>query len=316
MAPSTYRDQDTWRRLQQRLPAAYRLTDETAPAEEFWNWRGHQVHLDRYRNPDAPLRVILHHGVGTNGRQMSLIVGAPLARQGYDVVALDNLGYGLTRVAPGSNPTYDDWIDLTTDFLAVEQARDPRPTVMYGLSAGGMVAYHTAARAPRGSLAGIIGMCFLDQRDPRVRKETAINPLVGAVGAPVNRLAARTPLGRLRVPMRWVSKMSALANDPEAMRVFRTDRTSAANSVTVSFLDSYMSYVPAVEPEEFTACPILLTQPAEDHWTPLHLSEPFLRRVTKVPVTTALLDNAGHYPLEQPGLDQMHTAITRFLTSL
>ena len=112
--------------------------------------------------------------------------------------------------------------------------------------------------------------------------------------------------------MRLVSKMSALVNDPEALKVCLADKTSAGNSASVAFLDSYLNYVPAMAPEDFDVCPILLTQPAADRWTPLHLAESFLKRITKVPVETVLLQNAGHYPLEQPGLDQMVASIAAF----
>lgn len=67
-----------------------------------------------------------------------------------------------------------------------------------------------------------------------------------------------------------------------------------------------------MEPEAFDICPILLTQPAEDRWTPLHLSDLFLNRITKVPVKRVLLAKAGHYPIEQPGLRQMHDEIMSF----
>lgn len=87
----------------------------------------------------------------------------------------------------------------------------------------------------------------------------------------------------------------------------------AANWVSVRFLDSY-AYTPAAEPSDFDACPVLLTQPAEDRWTPHHLSGPVLSRITKVPVDTVMLDNAGHYPLEDPGLRQMEDAIADFVT--
>jgi pimeloyl-ACP methyl ester carboxylesterase len=74
-----------------------------------------------------------------------------------------------------------------------------------------------------------------------------------------------------------------------------------------------MSYKPVIEPEAFDICPILLTQPAEDHWSPLHLSQPFLSRIKRVTVDTVMLENAGHYPIEQPGLRQMHDAIVAFV---
>ncbi|MEU3710795.1 alpha/beta hydrolase [Streptomyces catenulae] len=312
--PASYRDQRAWRDLQQFLPERLRLTDATAPEEEFWDWRGHRVHLDRYRDPAAKAKVVLHHGVGTNGRQMSLILGAPLAARGFETVALDNLGYGLTRVRPGTTPSYDDWVDLVVDFLAFEQSRDDRPIVLYGLSAGGMLTYHVAAKAPRGTLRGIVGMTFLDQRDRRVRAQTSHDPLTARVGAPLMGLLAKTPAAAVRYPMSLAGKMSALANDRAAMKVFMKDRTSAANRVGVRFLDRYLHYAPAVEPEEFDACPVLLTQPAEDRWSPLHLSTPLLSRITRVPVDTVLLDGAGHYPLEEPGLTQMQDAIADFVT--
>jgi alpha-beta hydrolase superfamily lysophospholipase len=311
-----YRDQQAWRDLQQFLPERLRLTGADAPREEFWGWCGHHVHLDRYRNPEASARVVLHHGVGTNGRQMSLILGAPLAKRGFETVALDNLGYGLTQVKRGSSPSYDDWVNVVIDFLAYERSRDDRPIVLYGLSAGGMLAYHVAAKAPKGTLHGIVGMTFLDQRIQQVRDETAHDWLSARVGMPLMTQLAKTPAARAKYPMTLASKMSALANNPQAMKdVLLKDNTAAASWVSVRFLDTYGNYTPAVEPEDFDACPILLTQPAADRWTPLHLSELVLKRITKVPVRTVMLENAGHLPLEDPGLQQMEEAIAEFVTS-
>ncbi|MBS9534585.1 alpha/beta hydrolase [Mycobacterium sp. M1] len=311
-----YREQQAWRDLQEFLPERLRLTDTTAPAEEFWDYRGHRVHLDRYANPDAPAKIVLHHGVGTNGRQMSLIVGGPLAQRGFETIALDNLGYGLTRVAPGAVPSYADWVDLVVDFLAYEQSRDDRPIALYGLSAGGMLTYHVAAKAPRGTLRGIVGMTFLDQRHQNVRDDTAHDKVISRVGAPAMRVLARTPLARMPFPMTVASKMSTLVNDAGALKVMTADRTSGGNWVSIKFLDSYLNYVPAVEPADFDACPVLLTQPAEDRWSPLELSQPVLSPITRVPVTTVMLTNAGHYPIEEPGLTQMQDAIAEFTTGV
>lgn len=53
-------------------------------------------------------------------------------------------------------------------------------------------------------------------------------------------------------------------------------------------------------------------QPAEDRWTTLHLSNLFLDQIKKVPARKAMLDVIEHYPIEQPGLRQMHVAIVQF----
>jgi pimeloyl-ACP methyl ester carboxylesterase len=308
----TYASQAAWRTIQEQLPPTYRLTSETEPVEEWWQLPtelgGHRVHLDAYRDPAAPVKVLLFHGVGTNGRQMTTILGRPLAARGYETVAIDMPTYGVSEVAAGTLVTYDDWVRIGAAL--VEKERDGRPIVLYGLSAGGMETFHVASVA--GDVAGIVGMTFLDQGSARVRRETAFDPVTGMLGATLMKLLAMTPLRRLRVPMRWVSKMRTLVNNGSAKKACYADRTSAGNSVSIAFLDSYLNYVPPLSPGDFAVCPVLLTQPAADRWTPLHLSTPFLDQLSRVPVETVMLENAGHYPLEQPGLDQLVDAVDAF----
>jgi alpha-beta hydrolase superfamily lysophospholipase len=306
-----YQAQQAWRQIQSFLPKDYQLQPGQEPREEWWTWRGHRIHLDRFVNPGAKARVILFHGVGTNGRQMSTILGAPLFRSGFETVATDMPGYGVTKVAPGVTVAYDDWVQAASDFIDAELARDPRPIVLYGLSAGGMLTYHAAALNRK--VKGIVGMTFLDQRVQQVADETACNKFMSRAGVPMTRLSAGLGLGAMRIPMSLASKMSALVNDKAALDACLRDRTSAGNWVPLKFLSSYAAYKPVMEPEAFDVCPILLTQPAQDRWTPLHLSEPFLSRVKRVPVQVVMLDNAGHYPIEQPGLQQMHDAIVDFV---
>jgi len=305
-----YANQPAWREIQKFLPPAYQLRPGQEPQEEWWPWRQHRIHLDCYRNPAAPVKVILFHGVGTNGRQMSTILGAPLARHGFETIAIDMPGYGLTEVGPGALVRYHDWVQAGSDLIDAELARDPRPIVLYGLSVGGMETYHVAALNRK--VKGIVGMTFLDQRLQQVRDETALNLFMSRVGGPMSTWAARTPLAGLRLPMSLASKMHALVNDKAALKACLADKTSAGNWVTMCFLASYMNYVPAMEPEAFDVCPILLTQPAQDRWTPLHLSQLFLDRICHVQVKEVMLDNAGHYPIEQPGLDQMVNVIRNF----
>jgi pimeloyl-ACP methyl ester carboxylesterase len=91
------------------------------------------------------------------------------------------------------------------------------------------------------------------------------------------------------------------------------DKTSAGNLTSMKFLSTYMNHKPVMEPEEFNVCPILLTQPDLDKWTPLHLSELVLRKIKRVEVKTVIMEEAGHYPIEQPGVSQMADAIIAFL---
>ncbi|WP_114240763.1 alpha/beta hydrolase [Dyella sp. C9] len=306
----TYAEQSAWREMQRFLPQTFQWGQDQCPREEWWDWQGHRIHLDAYRNPQAKVKVVLFHGVGTNGRQMSMILGEPLARRGYETISIDMPEYGMTRVAKGALVRYDDWVRAGSDFVDAELARDHRPVVLYGLSAGGMLTYHVAAMNRK--VSGIVGMTFLDQRLQQVRDETARNLLMSRIGVPMAAIAAKTPLKTLRMPMRLASKMHTLVNNKAALKVWLSDKSSAGNAMTMAFLASYAAYRPALEPEAFDICPILLTQPAADRWTPLHLSEPFLGRIRQVPAKTVMLENAGHYPLELPGLPQLVDAVDAF----
>lgn len=310
----SYQNQTAWKEIQECLPKKYHFTKEYQPVEKWWDWQGNQVHLDCFLNSQAKAKVILLHGVGTNGRQLSMILGGPLAKEGYETIAIDMPTYGITKVKKGALIRYDDWVDLASDYIDYELQKDNRPIFLYGLSAGGMEAYHVAAKNKK--VKGIIGMTFLDQRMQQVRDETARNFLMSRVGVPMAGVACKLGLGRFKMKMSTASKMSALCNNQNAMKAFNQDKTSAANRATLAFIDSYGRYTPALEPEVFDVCPILLTQPANDRWTPLHLSQLFLNRVKNVNVTVVSLENGGHYPVEQPALDQLSKAVVAFIEDI
>lgn len=307
-----YKRQQKWREIQNELPENYHFTTEFSPTEEWWEWRGHKIHLDCFRNPDARKKIIMLHGVGTNGRQMSMILGGPLAKNGYETIAIDMPTYGLSEVRKGCTVTYDDWIELGNDYINHELSKDPRPIFLYGLSAGGMETYDIAYK--NGKVDGIIGMTFLDQPDKNVRNATARNWFMSRIAVPLLGLFDRIGFGRVKIKISIASKMYALCNNPAAMNAFMKDKTSAGNSCTVTFLNSYMHHRLLCAPEDFDICPILLTQPEKDRWTPLELSKPFLERIKKVKVKTVILPEGGHFPVEQPALTKMLEEIMAFIS--
>lgn len=307
-----YTEQSHWKKIMSFLPKRFHFNKKYTPSEEHWDWKGNDVHLDTFRNPDAKAKIILLHGVGTNGRQMSTIIGGPLAMDGYEVIAIDMPLYGVTKVNKKMTICYDDWVELGNDYVNYEQKKDERPIFLYGLSAGGMETYHIACKNP--NVKGIIGMTFLDQRNQIVRNETTNNAFWAYFGTPLAGLSVKLGLGKMKMKMSTCSKMSALCNDRNCLKELLADPSSAGNKVPMKFIDSYMNYVPEIEPENFAICPILLTQPEKDKWTPLHLSKPFLDKIKKVPVKITILKNGSHYPIEETALDQLHKNIVNFIT--
>ena len=256
----------------------------------------------------------MFHGVGTNGRQISMIAGAPQSKNGFETIMIDMPTYGVTEVKDRNAITYADWVQAGVDYVNYEASKDDRPIFLYGLSAGGMETYHVAAAARNPKVKGIIGMTFLDQRDKQVRTETVNNKLTAMFGASSVALGRKIGLGRMTLPMTQVSKMSALVNNEKLLKeVFYKDMTSAVNKASLNFLDSYMNYAPAIEPVDFDVCPVLLTQPEKDYWTPEHLSAPVLDKIKKVPTKTVILPNGGHYPIEADALLVMNKAIKEFV---
>lgn len=284
------------------------------PQESCWPWHGHDIHVDRYPVPDSPVKLIMLHGVGTNGRMMSVLLGRHLAQQkGIETIALDCPGYGVTKPKRPYTHTYDDWIHLLQDFIEAEHARDGRPIVLYGLSAGGALAYHVASGCDK--VKGIVGMCFLNMDDQEVRSSASANDFWGGpVTSPVWKALGPTPPGLIPVPIRFVTKMDKIANKQGAVDAFLTDPTSGAALVNTLFLGSFMFYQMPVQPEAFRQCPILHTQPAEDHWVSLEISQIFTDRFNDdLDFDVVTLENAGHYPLEEPGISQLHDAVYNFI---
>ena len=96
---------------------------------------------------------------------------------------------------------------------------------------------------------------------------------------------------------------------------FLKDKSSSGASVQLQFLYEYMSYPLPIPVTEFDKCPIILTQPDKDRWTPLHLTEISMKGI-KAPFTRKFLSGGGHYPMEEVALEQLLEYTVEFIESL
>jgi alpha-beta hydrolase superfamily lysophospholipase len=306
----SYTQVDHWRQYQRFLPARARLDDATLPAEQWWPWRGGEIHLDRYTVPGAPLTVVMMHGAGGHARLMSPFA-VMLRSLGYEVVLPDMPGYGLSVVPPELFHC-DAWVDCAADLVAREAERSGRPVVVFGSSMTGYVAYQAAARSRRA--AGVIVTTLCDPRQPLCRDQFARNKLLSRLLVPVMP-GLSALLGDVRVPVRWLSRMSQITNDADLTRLLCADPIAAGNRTPLRFLDSILRMQPVIEPEQFDLCPLLLAHPADDRWTTVPASRLFFDRI-KGPKELVLLENCGHYPIEEPGFSQLEAAARTFLNRL
>ncbi|MCV7150418.1 alpha/beta hydrolase [Mycolicibacterium pyrenivorans] len=282
------------------VPAAY-TADMTAPSSTWWQWRGRRVHIARAAVPEAAVRVMVIHGGG--GYSGALWPAAAVAAgEGVDVLAPDLPLYGDTEEPHPSTVRYDDWVELLCDLARAERAADPRPLILFGASMGGMLAYEVAARTEL--VAAVVATCLLDMSDPAARAAATRFAWMGRP-APALLRAIDPVVGRLRLPIRWLADMTQMSTDPRLSRLCASDPRGGGVSVPLGFVAGWMNYSHTA-PESFAAAPVTLVAP--DTWTPPELSIRFLQRISG-PTKLVMLENCGHYPIEEPGLTQLRTTM-------
>lgn len=285
------------------LAARHRPDPPIDPTSTWWSWRGRAIHVARASAPDAAIRLMVIHGGGGYSGALWPIAAA-VAREGVDVLAPDMPLYGDTVEPDPGSVRYQDWLDLLSDLVAAERAHDRRPLVLFGASMGGLMAYEIAART--GEVAHVVATCLLDPSDPAARRAAARIPAIGPV-APSLMKAVDPLCGRVRVPIRWLVDMNNMSLDPELTRLCATDPKGGGVLVPLGFLCSWLNFEHAA-PEAFRAAPVTLLHPAADRWTPPEVSIRFLDRIAG-PTNLVLLENCGHYPIEEPGLSQLVDAL-------
>lgn len=300
---------DEYRRC---LPAPYRERAGRMPEASWWPWRGHRIHIARAVNPSAPARLLVVHGAG--GHSGALWPVAALAADlGFEVLAPDLPGYGRTEVVDPAGVRYSDWLDCLHELILRETAEDHRPLVLLGASMGGMLAYSALGRLRKDGVTvpvrALVATCLLDPREDRVW--SALSPWAGRWGLGVmDRLAPL--LDRRRVPIRWLTPMGHIANNPALSRLCCRDPMGGGGRVPLGFLRDFLHSVPPLEPEAFSHIPVLLTHPEADRWTPPALSLPFFERIA-APREYVPLPRGGHFPVEAAALEALSNILRRLL---
>lgn len=117
-----------------------------------------------------------------------------------------------------------------------------------------MLAYSAVARS---GADGLVVTCLLDVLDADARAAAARFGWMGRHAAPL--LNGLRVLDGIRLPIRWLGRVSAMSNREDLNAAVAGDRLGGGGRVPLGFLRSYMTSVPEVEPEAFTACPVLMS---------------------------------------------------------
>lgn len=283
--------------MQDYLPIQNRLTPDIQFEEQFIQLSsGNKIHVDVYMPSKPKATIVLLHGVGGNGRLLSFLA-VPLYQSGYKVICPDLPLYGYSEYS--GTVTYQTWV---SDALEITQLMiaEGLPVFLFGLSAGGMLAYQVACKAPL--VKGVLTTCILDQRQRSVTEATACNPMLVRFGLPVMNLASKL-LPNIKLPMKWVANMKAIVNNQPLAKLLMADKRSSGASISLAFLVTMLNPAIDTEPEQFKQ-PFLLVHPEDDQWTDVSLSRLFYDRLAGEK-QLHLLAGAGHFPIEKTGLKEL-----------
>lgn len=300
-----YESDTIWRQIQEYLPVKNRIDDNNAPKEDWLEIGKNQIHIDHYICNDANGIVVIYHGVGGNGRLLSFIA-VPLHKAGYEVICPDLPLYGHTVC--GGKTTYSDWIECGT-VIAEQYRQDDKPLYLFGLSAGGMLAYQISCRLE--NVDGLMLTCLLDQRINKVTKETASSSMMAVLGKPFLKIAHNL-FGGVKLPMKMVCNMKAIVNNEAVAELLMRDPISSGTKVTLEFLYGMLNPNIEIDASDYRKCPVLLAHPERDCWTDVALSRLFFDKIP-APKELKLLQGAGHFPIEENGLKQLEEYCIAFM---
>lgn len=307
----SYNNYKYWRLFQEYFPDEFQIKEGEEPVEEFWDWTDYHVHLDRYipKENNRNIKLILVHGGGGNGRLLSPI-GVAMRDQGFECVAADMPGFGLTKI--GKPNSYDTWVELVDALVEHEVARDGKKVLLIGISLGGMLSYHAACRNKH--IVGLMVSSLADTTQKNVQIQLSKNKLLGTL-AYKSLKNLKSVTDNIKVPIKATTKMWAMANDQSFVKLLKKDKVGSGSWVYLKFLRTLFEAKGDIEPEEFNNCPLLFFQPTEDFIIPWEISKPFYDRLA-CEKNVVFLENCGHIPMEEPGIEQLREASVNFINEI
>jgi fermentation-respiration switch protein FrsA (DUF1100 family) len=139
------------------------------------------------RNPDARYTILFSHGNAENIVQgMGFL--ETMRDAGFEVLAYDYSGYGLSTGRPSERAAYED-IEAAYDYLVRSAGVPPERIILHGRSLGGAVAADLASRRPA---AGLV----LESTFTSAFRVARLYPFL-----PFDRFRTESKLARVRMPV-------------------------------------------------------------------------------------------------------------------
>ena len=137
---------------------------------------------------------------------------------------------------------------LINHIIDEQSVKDNRRIVLCGISLGGMLSYHAACSNDK--VYAIMVSSLADTRKKDVQIQLSKNKLLGIYSLPLLNLF-KVFTDSIKIPIRYTTKMWAMANDPTFVEMLKRDEIGSGGKVCLKFLRTLMQYQPTIEPENF-----------------------------------------------------------------
>ncbi|HIK10983.1 MAG TPA: alpha/beta fold hydrolase [Oscillatoriaceae cyanobacterium M33_DOE_052] len=263
----------------------------------LWNWQGHNIY---YTVAGTGKPIVLLHGFGASIGHWRKNIPA-LAAGGYQVFALDLLGFGASDKAPAAY-SMELWQELVVDFCS-EKVQEP--AVFVGNSIGALLSLMLVANYPDISSGGVLLNCAggLNHRPEELRF-----PLRQIMGF-FTKLVASPGVGpflfdRIRQKHRLRNTLRQVYGNKEAITteliemIYEPTNHPGAQEVFAAILTA----PPGPQPSELlpkVQRPLLVIWGEDDPWTPVAGASIFQEFASKINLQFTTIPKTGHCPHDE-----------------
>ena len=233
----------------------------------FWNWQGYKI---QYTVMGTGKPLVLVHGFGASIGHWRQNIPV-LANSGYQVFALDLLGFGGSDKPP-LNYTVEVWVELLKDFCT---AHIQEPAVFIGNSIGALLSLMVVAEHPQIAVGGVL----INSAGGLSHRPHELNPPLRIVMSAFNRLVGHPITGKfvfnrirqkaqIRRTLYQVYRKREAVTDELVDLLYTPSCDPGAQQVFASILTA----PPGPGPEELlpkVERPLLVIWGADDPWTPI-----------------------------------------------
>ncbi|MEA5596600.1 alpha/beta fold hydrolase [Rivularia sp. UHCC 0363] len=264
----------------------------------FWNWKGYKI---QYTVMGTGKPLVLIHGFGASIGHWKKNIPV-LADAGYQVFALDLLGFGGSDKAP-IEYSVDLWVELIKDFW---QEHIKQPAVFIGNSVGALISLTIAAEHPEITSGAVL----INAAGGLSHRSNELNPPLRFVMGSFNKLVGHPITGKfvfnnirrksqIRRTLYQVYRDRNAVTDELVDMLYEPSCDEGAQQVFASILTA----PPGDSPEELLPKierPLLVIWGADDPWTPISGAKVYEEaRENGKDIKIVPIPGAGHCPHDE-----------------